>query len=69
MAMRLGKNYSNIFICIGDVMDSMLTLSLVDSGFESRSGQVRSGDVMDSMFTFSLVDSGFESRSGQTKDY
>ena len=40
MAMRLGKNYSNIFICIGDVMDSMLTLSLVDSGFESRSGQV-----------------------------
>ena len=44
MAMRLGKNYSNIFICIGDVMDSMLTLSLVDSGLESRSG-----DVMDSI--------------------
>jgi hypothetical protein len=39
----------------GDVMDSMLTFSLVDSGFESRSG-----DVMDSMLTLSLVDSGFE---------
>jgi hypothetical protein len=24
----------------GDIMDSMLTLSLVDSGLESRSGQV-----------------------------
>ena len=66
MAMRLGKNYSNIFNCIGDVMDSMLTLSLVDTfiGFECRSG-----DVLDSMLTLSLVDSGFESRSGQTKDY
>ena len=46
-------------------MDSMLTLRLVDSGFESRSGQVRSGEVIDSMLTLSLVDSGFESRSGQ----
>jgi hypothetical protein len=43
-------------------MDSMLTLSLVDNEFESRSG-----DVMDSMLTLSLVDSGFESRSGQVR--
>jgi hypothetical protein len=41
-------------------MDSMLTLGLVDSGF-----QVRSGDVIYSMLTSGLVDSGFESRSGQ----